>query len=124
MAISIENIEGELSDFATKLEERIEERRDLLFSYADCISERADNSGVLRKEMEGYRGFDYKNSILKLLSRLAEIETEKRKEIMTKALNGIGYKLTGVYIEVKGKGLYNAPLFSDFAENPLKYLKT
>lgn len=120
-----EEISGqELSEFAKDLEDKIEFKRELLFSYADNHNERKDNEEVLRKEKEGVREFDYKKSISELVSNLSLIDLEKRNEIMNKALNGVNYSLKGVFIYRLNKfsKVSRYTLLADFAENPSQYL--
>lgn len=114
----------EMIIFVRDLVERIEGDRDAFFWGADNASERRDNERVRQREERGDREFDYKRAISGLLVKLASIDSEKRRKIMKKIIRGVDYTICGIYVARPEDipGHHTAPLFSDIANNPLKYL--
>ncbi len=116
--------EQKIKDFSAGLERRVIGLRELFFWSADSHMEREENDEVRMREKRGDREFDYQRAVVELTLKLAGIEPEKRREIMQVVQTGIRYTVKGVYVNRPSDipGHNTEPLFSDFAQNPLKYV--
>lgn len=113
----------EIETFERGLAEKVLRSREAFFYKGVSWLERKENEEVKQREARGDREFNYRNSISTFLQNLSSVEPEKREKIMKAVLDGVYYKITGVYVEgLSRTSRNNSPLLADVASNPLEYL--
>ena len=117
------NARMQIRDFSRDLGRKIAQEREWFFDKADNHYERRQNQEVRDLEKRKDPRFNYKNLIEVLSANLALTDKKSIEKSAYVILNGLDFRITGVYVEFPHRNSHNREaLLLDVAHHPKNYV--